>query len=84
LTDPSSPSFFVHSTAVILALDAEKAEATVKFYGYPDVESKPLSDLALLRPAPGAELAPGQATVGFECEVRFPYRKRQAWRAGID
>ncbi len=53
-------------------MDGEKAEATVKFYGYPNVESKPLSDLTPLRPAPGGELAPGQATVGFECEVRGP------------
>lgn len=57
-------------TAVILALDEGKAEAAIKFYGYPDVESKPLSDLSALRPTPGGELGPGEATVGFECEVR--------------
>lgn len=55
---------------MILALDEGKAEAAIKFYGYPDVESKPLSDLSPLRPTPGGELGPGEATVGFECEVR--------------
>lgn len=57
-------------TAVILALDEGKAEAAVKYYGYPDVESKPLSDLSPLRPMPGGQLGPGETTVGFECEVR--------------
>lgn len=55
---------------MILALEAGKDEAAIKYYGYPDVESKPLSDLSLLRPTPGGELGPSEATVGFECEVR--------------
>lgn len=70
---PALSSFCTHiymdGTAVILALEGDKA-AAIKWYGYPDVESKPLSDLTRLRAPPGGELAPGQATVGFECEVR--------------
>lgn len=66
-------------TAVILALEAGKDEAAIKYYGYPDVESKPLSDLSLLRPTPGGELGPGEATVGFECEVRTWVCVRANW-----
>lgn len=42
-------------------------QVTVRYYGYPDVETRAKSDL---KPLPPASLDPSTVTVGTECQVR--------------